>query len=327
MRQVVVWLLCAIFACLSAVCRASLAASAGLGIPSGVNLAVERGPGAEDCLDATALNARIAAIRGHDDTRATTVYVVGFKRTGTAFSAAIRVGGTGLRVLSARGQSCVALGQATAVTLAMLIDSDEASPPRALSATEPQATPPVKHPPALPLRAPPPPSAALAGGIGVGAAALVGVLGPVAPALAAEGELGTGRVRAGVGVLWGLPRSISLAPGSIRESLLAGTLRGCLGIAGDRAFRLDVCLGAFAGATTGEARGFTSNLEHRRPWLVLPVELSLARLSGPVGWELTGSALAALVEHDFAIDGVGVASRSSPVGGMLSLRGSLIFLP
>jgi hypothetical protein len=56
-----------------------------------------------------------------------------------------------------------------------------------------------------------------------------------------------------------------------------------------------------AEATHG--RGFASNRQHPWPWLVLPVELSLARLAGPVGSELTGSALVALVEHDFAIDG------------------------
>jgi hypothetical protein len=235
----------------------------------------------------------------------------------------IRVGGTSVRVLSAHGRNCTALAQATAVTLAMLIDSDDSMPPPAA---------PKPHPP--PESKPAPPTAALevqrprtaiAGGPAVGVAGLAGVLGPVAPALLAEGELRVGRFRGGIGVLWGLGHTLSLGPGSVRESLVAGTFRGCLGLTEDPALRLDLCTGLFGGALGAEARGFTSNFEHRRPWLVLPVELSLARLSGPIGWELSASALTMLVEHDFAIDGVGVAYHSPPVAGMLSLRGLLVF--
>jgi hypothetical protein len=134
------------------------------------------------------------------------------------------------------------------------------------------------------------------------------------------------RVRLGVGVLWGPARSLSLAPGTVRESLFAGTLRGCVGLAGERALRFDLCAGAFAGRTTGDARGFTTDLVHQRPWLVVPVELSLARLAGPFGWELVGSALVAVVQHDYGIDGIaGVAYRSPAIGGLLSLRCLLAF--
>jgi hypothetical protein len=271
------------------------------------------------------LSSRIAGIRGKDDTSATTVYAIGFKRTGTVFSATIRVGGTSVRILNARGQSCAALAQATAVTLAMLVDADEAAEPPPLSATEPRPEPKLIAAPALvmPARA----NSEVAVGLSLGAAVLAGVLGPIAPALVADGGLQVARFRIGLGALWGLPRSISLAPGSVRESLFAGTVRGCFGLAGSRRLRFDLCSGVFAGAVAGKADGFTDNLTHRRPWLVIPVELSLARRSGPVGWELTASALVAVVEHDFAVDNVGVAYRSSPVGGMLSLRGLLTTSP
>jgi hypothetical protein len=74
----------AFFACLSTYGRVLHAASAERDIPSGATIAVERGAGAGDCPDAPALDARIAKLRGHDDTRRTTVYVVGFKRTACA---------------------------------------------------------------------------------------------------------------------------------------------------------------------------------------------------------------------------------------------------
>jgi hypothetical protein len=315
MRRTVSSVLFAVFACLSTWSRASFAA---------LNLGVERGPGAEDCPETAALAAQIARIRGRDDTHATTVYVVGFKRTGTELSAVIRVGGTSVRVLSVRGQSCKAIAQAAAVTLAMLIDSDDSTPRPAVDKPKPPAeTKPTLRSPAREVQDS---HTDIAGGPAVGVAALVGVLGPIAPALSAEGELRVGRFRGGIGALWGLERTLPLGPGSVRESLIAGTFRGCLGITNDPALRLDLCAGLFGGVLGATAQGFDENLTHRRPWLVLPVELSLARLSGPIGWELSASALTVLVEHDFAIDGVsGVAYHAPPVAGMLSLRGLLVF--
>jgi hypothetical protein len=40
----------------------------------------------------------------------------------------------------------------------------------------------------------------------------------------------------------------------------------------------------------------------------------------PVGWELGAAALIALRRYEFAVDGLGVAYRSLPVGVMVSLR-------
>jgi hypothetical protein len=84
--------------------------------------------------------------------------------------------------------------------------------------------------------------------------------------------------------------------------------------------RLDVCSGLLAGVVSAEAIGFTVNQRRSRSWLAVPVELSLTQLSGPVGWELSASALGALAHHDFEVDGLGAPYRSPRVGAMLSLR-------
>ena len=99
-------------------------------------LQVERAPGAETCPDAVSLSQRIAAIRGRPLTFSRLSYEVYFTRTGETFSATIVSGlsGESRRVLEGRG-TCAALAQATAVTLALLFDSD------AESAAKPEVEP------------------------------------------------------------------------------------------------------------------------------------------------------------------------------------------
>lgn len=53
----------------------------------------------------------------------------------------------------------------------------------------------------------------------------------------------------------------------------------------------------------------------------MPLELSLASLAGPLGFDVGAAALVPLRRNDFSVDGVGVAYRSLPVGALVSLRG------
>jgi hypothetical protein len=89
-------------------------------------LSVERGPGAEECPDAVTLDQRIATIRGRASAAGGARYDIGFARTLDSFTATIRSGpnGESQRTLEGRGPSCTALAQATAVTLALLFDSE-----------------------------------------------------------------------------------------------------------------------------------------------------------------------------------------------------------
>ncbi|MEO8900850.1 MAG: hypothetical protein ABI488_04320 [Polyangiaceae bacterium] len=333
-------LLVAALACLSTF-RASNCAA--------LTLTVEREPGTEACPDEAALTARVRAVRGSEAEGGSTAYVVRFKRTRKGLSAEIRVGEGSVRALNTNTASCHVLAKGVAVTLAMLIDSDAAAQPshppeaaNAPAAPEPAETtvpPPSKAAPPLPSKTDPPlpsgagrplpseasPSRAVRGLVAFGGAGLVGVLGPIDPAFTLEGGLRSGIFRVNLGVMWGFPRQLEVAAGSVTESLLAATLRVCSVVAGGERLSLAVCAGAFAGELGGDARGFADVERHHRPWLVLPVELSLARLGGPLGWELSAAALVPVVQRDFGVTDAGVAYRTPVLGGLLALRGVIGF--
>jgi hypothetical protein len=287
-------------------------------------LSVERGVGAEDCPDVDTLSARIANIRGRAGASSSASYSVSFSHTADTYTAIIRSGpnGQSQRVLEGRGLVCAALAQATAVTLALLFDSESES------ATPPEPPPPPPPQPAKtpdPLSEPVPVEGPTRGvridsTVSLGAAGLVGVMRPVSPAFIGELGLHVARFRVGLGVLWSPMQSHTLDPGTVRESLLAGTARTCFALARSEGLSFDLCSGLFVGVMTAQADGFTRNDRRVRPWLAVPLELSLAQLSGPVGWELSGAALGSLVHHDFEVDNIGVVYRSPRVGAMLSLR-------
>ena len=290
-------------------------------------LTVERGPGAEDCPDAASLAARIASIRGRAGAASSANYAVAFTHTPDTYTAVIHSGANGesQRVLEGHGPGCAALAQASAVTLALLFASEPDS-----------AAPPIPEPPQPPPPPPPPPKVEnpltepvepekrsrlqVDNTLELGASALIGVLRPVSPAFSGELGLHVARIRVGLGVLWNPTQSIALEPGTVHESLLSGTARTCFALLRADSLRFDVCSGLMAGVVSAQADGFTVNERRSRSWLAVPVELSLAELSGPVGWELSASALGALAHRDFQVDGLGVAYRSPRVGAMLSLR-------
>src|SRR6266700_6415353 len=85
---------------------------------------VERAAGAESCPSAEWLAARIETIRGAKE-QGHAEYRVAFTQTGEEFAASISAGSPGRRrTILSRRPTCVALGEATAVTLALLFDSD-----------------------------------------------------------------------------------------------------------------------------------------------------------------------------------------------------------
>lgn len=293
-------------------------------------LRVERAPDAEDCADAANLGERIARIRGRADTPKNNHYEVYFSRAADTLSASIRSGpnGEGERVLTGRGPTCASLAQATAVTLALLFDSDEAGAPKVeLEPPLPAAEPRPASAPRVeaPLASAPRSRERLRGTLSLGAAGLAFVLRPLAPAFVGEMGLSFDRFRAALGALWVPTQSLPLEPGHVDESLLAGTARACVSLARSRRLEFDVCSGLFVGAVKARAVGFTSNEQATRPWLALPLELSVADLSGSLGWELSATALGSLVHHDFQVEGLGVPYRSPRMGAMLTLRGVGLF--
>ncbi|WP_437600564.1 hypothetical protein WMF28_03210 [Sorangium sp. So ce590] len=307
-----------------------------------------RGDGAESCPDAARLIERVEQLRGRPETGASGAYHVDFTRGADGFGAAIRSGG-GARVLRDRGPSCAALEQATAVTLALLLDSDARASslpaPDAGARDEPSPAPEAPAPPpAAPARAPLAPPGPTGGGaregegeaprsergatrltLAAGAAGLFGVVRPVAPALSAELGVGGARFRTTLGALWLVPQTLKHGPGELRETLLGGAVRACFAAAGTEALRFEVCSGLHAGLLKVVASGYTRNDVAETAWLAVPLELSLARLAGPLGFDVGAAALVPLRRNDFSVDGVGVAYRSLPVGALVSLRGVAIW--
>ncbi len=286
-------------------------------------LSVTREEGAESCPDTEALKLRVERLRGHPTTGEPSSYRVGFTYRGGVFRADIQVGsGSGVRVLRDRGATCAALEQATAVTLALLLDSDARELPP--EKNEPEPPPPVEQPKPKPVLPPPTEpdrrrtAANLA--LSLGGAGLFGVARPVAPVALAELGIGVNRFRTSVGVLWMPTQTLDFGPGQLHETLLSGVARTCLAALRSTELRFDFCSGIYAGLLQVRAQGYTRNDSVDKAWLALPIELALSTTSRPASVEIGVSALLPLRRNDFAIDNLGVAYSSWPAGLLLSMR-------
>lgn len=294
---------------------------------SQVTLSVVREEGAESCPDTEVLTEHVARLRGQQATGASSAYRVTFSRKDGVFRAAIRMGSTGgMRVLRDRGQTCASLEQATALTLALLLDSDAhelevEDHPQESEPAEERAPPAL--PPTLNLDRPiPPPKKpdTVRIALSFGGAGLFGVVQTAAPVALADVALFVNRFHTSLGALWMPRQKLDLGPGQLRETLFAGAARTCYAPLSARELRLDLCTGVYVGMLRVEARGYTRNDSVQRAWLAIPVEFSFSTSSTPVGVELGASALFPLRQSDFSIDNVGTAYESWPVGMLLSLR-------
>ena len=317
-------------------------------------ISVEREPGAEDCPDTAGLVARVQAILGRDASDAATPYRVTFAHTAQTFTASIQLSSDAstVRSLAARDPTCTGIAHATAIALAVLFDSDLKASGAASAATQPSeavqpsetANPseapsppttarPTQPPPrkALPPNAEPANDAALPPGssararvdplFAIGAAALAGVLRPLGFGLVADLGLESKNLRGTLGALWVPTETLTLPPGTARESLFSGTLRGCYALLHAGRARLDGCTGALFGVARAQARGFTVDQpQHRELFLAFPAELALSMRSRSIGWELGASALLLCPPDEFKVEGLGVTYHPAPVAGLFTLR-------
>jgi hypothetical protein len=285
-------------------------------------LSVTREEGAESCPDTDALKQHVERLRGHPTTGEPSSYRVSFMFRNRVYRADIQVGsGSGVRILRDRGSNCASLEQATAVTLALLLDSDahELPPEKAV----PEPTEPPELPPPEPLVPAPSPDqgrTAVHLSVSLGGGGLFGVVQPIAPVALGELGIGVNRFRTSVGMLWMPSQTLDFGPGQIRETLVSGVARTCLAAARSKQVRFDLCTGIYAGLLKVRAEGYTRNDTVDKAWLALPLEVSLSTMSTPVGVEIGASALVPLRRNDFSIDNLGVAYGSWPVGLLLSMR-------
>jgi hypothetical protein len=291
-------------------------------------LTVTREPGAESCPDTETLSAHVDRLRGHQATSQPSAYRVRFANRGGVFRAEIQVGTAGAaRVLRDRRATCASLEQATALTLALLLDSDASELPLDKVAPEPEPSPQQSPAPVEPR---PPPSNARGKAtfaVALGGGALFGVVQPIAPAVLGELGIGVNRFRTSIGVLWMPTQTRDFGPGQLRESLLSGVAHTCLTTLRNADVRLDFCSGIYAGLLKVKAEGYTRNDSVDKAWLAVPVELAVSTTSSPVGVEVGASALLPLRRNDFSIDRLpGVAYESWPVGLLLSMRAVGVWL-
>ena len=144
---------------------------------------------------------------------------------------------------------------------------------------------------------------------------------PIAPVFHLELGARVSAFRASVGAAWMVPQELALAPGSVHERLIAGIARLCLAPWQSKAVRFDLCTGAWLGLRSAEGRGYTQNTSSRSPWLGVPLELSLAQLSAPLGWEISAGALLSAPRRHYTVAGIGAAYEAPALGFVLSARG------
>jgi hypothetical protein len=285
---------------------------------------VTRNGDTADCPDGAALAQEVARVRKSEEAQALSRYAVTFAREGKAFSATITTDtqGNDVRTITAQGDTCTPLAQATAVTIALLLDG-EPEPPAPVVATAPETAPKtVKIPPiavSLPTHRARPTPARTQGTFGVAAGTLLGVLNDVAPELSSELGMVRGHLRLAAGMMWTLPHSLRFGPGTLREFLLSSTLRTCLAPLVVHTLRFDLCSGLFAGVANVHPRGYTKNRVTTRPWMAIPLGGSLVYLHAPVGFQLSALALVPVRRHDFSVDGLGKAYESWPLALSISL--------
>lgn len=280
-------------------------------------LNVTRGEGTGDCPDAAGLTARIEEIRKSPARADQPPYEVTFARDEHGVYAQIASVQTGAeRVLTDTSPDCVALAQATSVTLALLFDAD------AQALEQPPAPPPPQPPEPPPPIAPPPRDPANVHRLNVnyGAGALTGVIAPIGFAGSIAFEYVYGSWRASLGGMLAVAPPHELGSGRVVESLMGLTLGGCYAPWRQGLWRFDLCPGLIWGSVTGTARGLAEGRSSERGWFAPTAETRLALLPDQFGFELSAAMLVPAMRHDFAIEGTGIAYRSSPVAFQIALH-------
>lgn len=295
--------------------------------PAAPFLSVTREDGAESCPDTEALTAHVNRVRGQEAEGKSGAYRVDFTYREGVFRAAIHSGaGTSTRVLRDHGATCAALAQATALTLALLLDADPLEPPETIEPPVVAAAPPVSKPQPPSEEEPAPRRLERSLTFALGGGALFGVERLAAPVVLADLGISIGRFRTSLGVMWMPTQTLEFGPGTLHETLLSGVARTCLSAWQNDLLRVDLCSGFYAGMLEVRAEGYTRNDDVQKAWLAIPLGLGLATTPTPVSVELGGSVLIPIRRNDFSIDNLGVVYESWPVGLLLSARAVGVWL-
>lgn len=294
-------------------------------------LVVIREAGAETCPDAVQLGAHVNAIVARDVVGAgrgedSAWIEVTMRREGEGYAATVRTygGSVGQRELSDAGPGCGALGEAVAVSLALMWTSQEdaaKSPEPGLETGETEAgeageaaEPPTPAPPAEPAstkrasRRRAPPRAPEEPWLGMGVDAFLGVALAVLEHPTPSAELGVradlGK-RASFGVVAGAtgPDRIELDEGNVDLSFFYVAVRACAGVI-DAQLRVSLCLRPGLGSLRGAGTDFEQSWQrrHLEPSIGVGVEVR-GPIARAVGWAAELLASTPLERHGFSVVG------------------------
>lgn len=286
-------------------------------------LLVHRTPEAADCPDAAALAQAVHAIVGREvigtspDPSATWIEVT-MTRLKQGYFANVHTFGTnvGRRDISDSGADCRGLGEAVAVSLALMWSSDgvestaEAPPSADPSEPSPANPPPPAppSPPAVPKQRPrqPPPSSEGTSSVSVGVEALVGVAIEVLEHPVPSAELG-GRLEIGEHAGFGLGAGalgidrVESEQGVVELSLGYAYLAGCLGITRESP-RVAFCFRPMLGLLRGEGRDFERSHSESVLYAALSAAAELrGRVLGSATYVARLTGVAPLTRNGFSI--------------------------
>lgn len=297
----------AAFVFAAAICAAKIARAAPL-------VSVERAPVAEDCPDASALSRAIARMTpkapvpsGSEDNGA---FRVLFERQQGGYSARIVVSGehAGTRELSDPGERCSALADATALTIALILDPDATAPP-------PE---PVREAPPPPIVEPPPRRWGIV--VDAGGGIVVGLVRDVAPVFEVGVSVAPIKILSvDAAALFVPTQRLPLDRGSVDVTLVGGRLAGCLAPF-DASVRVAACAGMSAGALFAAGVGYPTERSAQRSLFAGDFAVVAGGpIVGVLGWSARAGLMVPLHRQLFGIEGAGVAYESLPVAVMGTL--------
>ena len=179
---------------------------------------------------------------------------------------------------------------------------------------------PTPPPPPLPPRPPPPIAAPKPQWqLAEGAALAIGLIRPASAALRLDGGLHLGRFSLRMGALWVPEQRIEVVPGVVTVQLISGDVSGCAFLP----FRteLGLCADVYGGGIFAAGTGYSANASRSRPWFAIGPE---AFVDGPLlrrwlRYRVAAAAIVPLHAETFAVEGIGAAYDTPPVGALFSL--------
>ncbi|MBK8252025.1 MAG: hypothetical protein IPK82_05090 [Polyangiaceae bacterium] len=292
-------------------------------------MVVLRAPGAEDCVDASTLADRVMLLTGRRALKAAEgsatqgAFEVQILHSADGYTAIVLASGKS-RQISDPGPSCENLSDALALTLAILVDSDEPDPITPPSGTA-TPSPPVR------IYVPPPIDQAQS----VGPRLLIspsfglssGLSGAIVPTLILVNDLRLiGPFSVLAGFTWMPAQDFPLGDGRLELQLMYGQIAGCastwsfLGSA-----RLGGCAQFNAGALRAKAIGYSGGTEEVvRPYTSFGLTGLLdIPVVGPLYWSTRLSVFLNVPQEAFAIRDVGTAFDPPLVGFVVGTGASV----